>query len=446
MSTEVRVPTLGESIVDATIASWLKKEGDQVRRGETLVELETDKVNVEVSAEQDGVLQKIVKQEGEVVSVDEVIAVIGEGAAAVATNGTSAPAETANAQKTTPPPVQRQSTGALEAMRPSTGSLETQRQPTGALDVQRPPSPLARRIAAEHNLDISQIRGSSPHGRVTKDDVIQYMEQSTQPTAPIPRVSTVETPTSPVPAVQPQQAGGQAAVSARPEERVRMSRRRQTIAQRLVEAQHTAAMLTTFNEVDMSAIMEVRSRRKESFKERHNVSLGFMSFFTKAVVGALKAFPRLNAEIQGNDMILKRYYDIGIAVGAEEGLVVPVVRDADRKSFAEIEREIADLAKRARENKLSLAELLGGTFTITNGGVFGSLLSTPILNGPQVGILGMHKIEQRPIALNGQVVIRPMMYLALSYDHRIVDGSEAVRFLVRIKELLEDPEVLLLEG
>jgi 2-oxoglutarate dehydrogenase E2 component (dihydrolipoamide succinyltransferase) len=225
-----------------------------------------------------------------------------------------------------------------------------------------------------------------------------------------------------------------------------MSRRRQTIAQRLVEAQHTAAMLTTFNEVDMSAIMEVRSRRKESFKERHSVSLGFMSFFTKAVVGALKAFPRLNAEIQGNDMILKHYYDIGIAVGAEEGLVVPVVRDADRKSFAEIEREIADLAKRARENKLSLAELLGGTFTITNGGVFGSLLSTPILNGPQVGILGMHKIEQRPIALNGQVVIRPMMYLALSYDHRIVDGSEAVRFLVRIKELLEDPEVLLLEG
>jgi 2-oxoglutarate dehydrogenase E2 component (dihydrolipoamide succinyltransferase) len=446
MSTEVRVPTLGESIVDATIASWLKKEGDQVRRGETLVELETDKVNVEVSAEQDGVLRKIVKQEGEVVTVDEVIAVIGEGAAAAATNGASAPAETANAQKPTLPPMQRQSTGALEAMRPSTGSLETQRQSTGALDVQRPPSPLARRIAAEHNLDISQIRGSSPHGRVTKDDVIQYMEQSTQPTAPIPRVSTVETPTSPVPAVQPQQAGGQAAVSARPEERVRMSRRRQTIAQRLVEAQHTAAMLTTFNEVDMSAIMEVRSRRKESFKERHSVSLGFMSFFTKAVVGALKAFPRLNAEIQGNDMVLKRYYDIGIAVGAEEGLVVPVVRDADRKSFAEIEREIADLAKRARENKLSLAELSGGTFTITNGGVFGSLLSTPILNGPQVGILGMHKIEQRPIALNGQVVIRPMMYLALSYDHRIVDGSEAVRFLVRIKELLEDPEVLLLEG
>jgi 2-oxoglutarate dehydrogenase E2 component (dihydrolipoamide succinyltransferase) len=225
-----------------------------------------------------------------------------------------------------------------------------------------------------------------------------------------------------------------------------MSRRRQTIAQRLVEAQHTAAMLTTFNEIDMSAVMEVRSRRKDSFKERHNISLGFMSFFTKATVGALKAFPRLNAEIQGNEIVLKYYYDIGIAVGAEEGLVVPVLRDADRKNFAEIEREIADLAKRARENKLSLAELQGGTFTITNGGIFGSLLSTPILNAPQVGILGMHKIEQRPVAVNGQVVIRPMMYVALSYDHRIVDGREAVQFLVKVKELVEDPEALLLEG
>jgi 2-oxoglutarate dehydrogenase E2 component (dihydrolipoamide succinyltransferase) len=225
-----------------------------------------------------------------------------------------------------------------------------------------------------------------------------------------------------------------------------MSRRRQTIAQRLVEAQHTAAMLTTFNEIDMSAVMEVRNRRKDSFKERHNISLGFMSFFTKATVGALKAFPRLNAEIQGNEIVLKYYYDIGIAVGAEEGLVVPVLRDADSKNFAEIEREIADLAKRARENKLSLAELQGGTFTITNGGVFGSLLSTPILNAPQVGILGMHKIEQRPVVVNGQVVIRPMMYVALSYDHRIVDGREAVQFLVKVKELVEDPEALLLEG
>ena len=225
-----------------------------------------------------------------------------------------------------------------------------------------------------------------------------------------------------------------------------MSRRRQTIAQRLVEAQHNAAMLTTFNEVDMSAIIDVRKRRKDAFKEKHTVSLGFMSFFSKAAIGALKAFPRLNAEIQGNEIVLKHYYDLGIAVSTDEGLIVPVVRDADRKSFAQIEREIADLAKRARSNALTLPELQGGTFTITNGGIFGSLLSTPILNAPQVGILGMHKIEERPIAVNGQVVIRPMMYLALSYDHRIVDGSEAVRFLVTIKELLEDPEALLLEG
>jgi 2-oxoglutarate dehydrogenase E2 component (dihydrolipoamide succinyltransferase) len=232
----------------------------------------------------------------------------------------------------------------------------------------------------------------------------------------------------------------------RREERVRMTRRRQTIAQRLVQAQHTAAMLTTFNEVDMSAVMDVRARRRDAFKERHNVSLGFMSFFTKAVVGALKAYPLLNAEIQDNELVIKHYYDIGIAVGTDEGLVVPVIRDADRKSFAQIEQEVADLAKRARSAQLTLKELQGGTFTITNGGVYGSLLSTPILNGPQVGILGMHKIEQRPVAVDGQVVIRPMMYLAVSYDHRIVDGSEAVRFLVKIKELIEDPEALLLEG
>jgi 2-oxoglutarate dehydrogenase E2 component (dihydrolipoamide succinyltransferase) len=294
------------------------------------------------------------------------------------------------------------------------------------------------------------VKGSSPHGRVTRDDVVNYLaqaqgaqktpaeQQSAQPTAQ----STTTAPPPPAPAAAPLP---QVAPRGR-EERIRMSRRRQTIAQRLVEAQHTAAMLTTFNEVDMSAILDVRSRRKESFKERHNISLGFMSFFTRAAVGALKAFPRLNAEIQGNEMVLKHYYDIGIAVGAEEGLVVPVVRDADRKSFAEIEREIAELAKKARDNTLSLADLQGGTFTITNGGIFGSLLSTPILSAPQVGILGMHKIEQRPVALNGQVVIRPMMYVALSYDHRIVDGREAVQFLVRVKELVEDPETLLLEG
>ncbi|MBV8823307.1 MAG: 2-oxoglutarate dehydrogenase complex dihydrolipoyllysine-residue succinyltransferase [Ktedonobacteraceae bacterium] len=410
MSVEIRVPTLGESIVDATIATWLKREGDTVQQGEVLVELETDKVNVEVPAQQDGVLQKVVKQVGDVVAVGEVLGII---------------------------------------------NVDVKRESSA---VQRPPSPLARRIAAEHDIDLTQVKGVSPHGRITKDDVIDYLEQHVQkepaqsPPSAAPSLQSVE-------AAQPARNGlvttpptasantAQPTVTARgPEERIRMSRRRQTIAQRLVEAQHTAAMLTTFNEIDMTAVMDIRSRRKDSFKEHHDVSLGYMSFFTKAVVGTLKIFPRLNAEIQGNDIVLKYYYDIGIAVGSQEGLVVPVLRDADRKSFAQIEREVADLAKRVREGKLTLPELQGGTFTISNGGVYGSLLSTPILNVPQVGIVGMHKIEQRPIALNGQVVIRPMMYVALSYDHRIVDGSEAVRFLVKLKELVEDPEMLLLEG
>jgi 2-oxoglutarate dehydrogenase E2 component (dihydrolipoamide succinyltransferase) len=430
MAVEIHVPALGESIVDAVIATWLKKEGDQVKQGESLVELETDKVNVEVSAEQNGVLQKILKQEGDVVAVGDVLGMIGDSVEEPA-----------------------------GVVRPETPAVQHPALPVA--DGQRPVSPLARRIADENSVDLSQVKSSSPHGRVTKDDVINYMEKTTeqQGTAlstvaappphsdggasatPAKEIPVKEAPlasTIPQPSIQPVPGGR--------EERQRLSRRRQTIAQRLVEAQHTAAMLTTFNEIDMSAIMEVRARRKESFRERHGVSLGFMSFFTKAVVGALKAFPRLNAELQGNEMVLKYHYDIGIAVGAEEGLVVPVLRDADRKSFADIEREIADLANRARENKLTLAELQGGTFTITNGGVFGSLLSTPILNTPQVGILGMHKIEQRPVVVNGQIVIRPMMYVALSYDHRIVDGREAVQFLVKVKELLEDPETLLLEG
>ncbi len=428
MAVEIRVPALGESIVDAVVATWLKSEGDEVKQGVALVELETDKVNVEVSAEQSGVLQKILKQEGDVVTVGDVLGMIGD------------------------------SVEIPSVVRPETSAVQQPALP--AADGQRSVSPLARRIADENSIDLSQVKSRSPHGRVTKDDVISYMEKTTEqqvtgestvaapsqqigggaPAIPAEEPPAREVPPVPIaqPSIQPQPGGR--------EERLRLSRRRQTIAQRLVEAQHTAAMLTTFNEIDMSAVMEVRTRRKESFRERYGISLGFMSFFTKAVVGALKAFPRLNAEIQGNEMVLKYYYDIGIAVGAEEGLVVPVLRDADRKSFAEIEREIADLAKRARENKLTLAELQGGTFTITNGGVFGSLLSTPILNAPQVGILGMHKIEQRPVVVNGQIVIRPMMYVALSYDHRIVDGREAVQFLVKVKELVEDPETLLLEG
>jgi 2-oxoglutarate dehydrogenase E2 component (dihydrolipoamide succinyltransferase) len=440
MSVDIRVPSLGESIVEATIGKWLKHEGDPVNQGEALVELETDKVNMEVSADQSGVLQKIVKQEGDTVAVGEVLGVIGESSQAPA-------APTGNRQKMPPEQLQSELVTS-ERQKAPTGQLPAATQPS---DGQRPPSPLARRIASEYNVDLSQVKGTSPHGRVTKEDVIGYMEQHVQNTAPSQRIAQPDE-ASALPQVQPRATSADQPIVAPQvvprgrEERIRLSRRRQTIAQRLVEAQHTAAMLTTFNEIDMSAVMEVRSRRKDTFKERYNVSLGFMSFFTKAVVGALKAFPQLNAEMQGNEMVLKHYYDIGIAVGAEEGLVVPVLRDADRKSFAEIEQEVAALAKKARENSLSLVELQGGTFTITNGGIFGSLLSTPILNTPQVGILGMHKIEQRPIAMHGQVVIRPMMYVALSYDHRIVDGREAVQFLVRVKELVEDPETLLLEG
>jgi 2-oxoglutarate dehydrogenase E2 component (dihydrolipoamide succinyltransferase) len=435
MPGEVRVPELGESVVSAVVASWLKHEGDAVQQGDALVELETDKVNVEVSADQSGVLQKIIKHEGDEVQVGDVLAELssaGESAAQASQPSSPPAAATPQAQETT----------------------------TAAPARPAPVSPLAQKYAADNHVDLSQVRGSGAHNRVTTADVRSYLERaapapvqqpavsapSDQAKAAPPAVPPVPSPSpAPAPAAQPVIAAPVVSTGRR-EERIRMSRRRLTIAQRLVEAQHTAAMLTTFNEIDMSAVMEIRSRRRESFKERHNVSLGFMSFFTKAVVGALKAFPRLNAEIQGDEMVLKHYYDIGIAVGAEEGLVVPVLRDADRKSFAEIEREIADLAQRARENRLTLADLQGGTFTITNGGVFGSLLSTPILNGPQVGILGMHKIEQRPVVVDGQIVVRPMMYVAVSYDHRIVDGREAVQFLVRIKELVEDPETLLLEG
>jgi len=431
MSVEIKVPTLGESIVEATVGKWMKQEGEQVAAGEPLVELETDKVNMEVAATGAGVLRSIVKREGETVGIGELLALVGDGAVVTAP-ATTPVAAAAPATPATPAPAPIQA---------ATESDDVESGEPGRA------TPLARRIATEHGLDINQIKGTGPSGRVTRDDVTVYMEQATQASAPAAAPAAAPAPTpAPAPPPAPVAASPASASGGRPEERVRMSRRRQTIAKRLVEAQHTAAMLTTFNEIDMGAIMELRKRRRDAFKERNGIGLGFMSFFTKAVVGALKAFPRLNAEIQGDEMILKGYYDIGIAVGAEEGLVVPVVRDADRLSFAAIERQIATLADKARKNSLSLADLQGGTFTITNGGTFGSLLSTPILNAPQVGILGMHKIEERPIAKDGQVVIRPMMYLALSYDHRIVDGSEAVRFLVRIKELCEDPETLLLEG
>ncbi len=458
MGIEIRVPALGESIVDAVVARWLKKEGDTVQQDETLVELETDKVNVEVPAPQSGVLQKILHEEGDTVAVGETLANMGDSSDQPAAQPSGQPASgqpagqpvnSAPAQAAPAPDFKNSDGGAAITDRAEAGNnwgggpAGSLAQPNGQHNGPLA-TPVAKRVAAEHNIDLGQVKGSTLAGRVTKDDVLGYVNSAAAP-GPTAATQVPATAPAPVPAQPKAAASGQATTDSR-EERVRLSRRRQTIATRLVEAQHNAAMLTTFNEVDMTGIMEVRSRRKEAFKERNQVSLGFMSFFTKAVIGALKSFPVLNAEIQGSDMILKRHYDIGIAVGAEEGLVVPVVRDADRKSFAQIEREISDLAKKARSNSLALSDLQGGTFTITNGGVFGSLLSTPILNAPQVGILGMHKIQERPVAIKGQVVIRPMMYVALSYDHRIVDGSGAVQFLVRVKELLEDPEALLLEG
>jgi 2-oxoglutarate dehydrogenase E2 component (dihydrolipoamide succinyltransferase) len=422
MAVEVRVPVLGESLVEATVGRWLKQEGDRVAHGDPLVELETEKVSLEVSADQDGTLERIAHREGETVNVGDVLAYIAP------TEGATAPAAA--------PETEARSAGAPAAPAATTDARSAER-PSSA--------PSARRRAAEEGIDLARVSGTGPGGRITGDDVRGYTERRGGET---PAASSAERPlaTSRKPAsVTPSDVRPLAPTNGR-EERMRMSRRRATIARRLVEAQHTAAILTTFNEVDMTAVMEIRRRRRESFKERHGVGLGFMSFFTRAVVGALKAFPILNAELQGDEIVLKHYYDIGVAVSADEGLVVPVLRDADRKSFAQIESEIADMARRARENELTPQELIGGTFTITNGGVFGSLLSTPILNPPQVGILGMHKIEERPVAVKGEVVIHPMMYLALSYDHRIVDGREAVQFLVRVKELIEDPETLLLEG
>ncbi|HZU12762.1 MAG TPA: 2-oxoglutarate dehydrogenase complex dihydrolipoyllysine-residue succinyltransferase [Chloroflexota bacterium] len=421
MTVEVKVPALGESIVEATVGRWLKGLGDVVAAQEPLVELETDKVNVEVAAPDNGIIESIVSPEGTTVGVGEVLAVLGDG----------------NGARPTPPIPQAGHEPVVTATATEAPAAEIETRAT----------PVARRMAEEHGINLADVPGSGPGGRVGKEDVEVYLRSGrrSQPAEPASSPAAARTSSSP-PAPTASSTPSPAPHEAGREERVRLSRRRQTIARRLVEAQQTAAMLTTFNEVDMSAIMDIRRRRRDAFKQAYDVNLGFMSFFTKAVVGALRAQPRLNAEIQGDEMLLKYHYDIGIAVSTDEGLVVPVVRDADRLSFAEIERDIAVLAEKARDGRLGLADLQGGTFTITNGGVFGSLLSTPILNYPQVGILGMHKIQQRPVAVNGEIVIRPMMYLALSYDHRIVDGSEAVTFLVRVKELLEDPEKLLLEG
>jgi 2-oxoglutarate dehydrogenase E2 component (dihydrolipoamide succinyltransferase) len=422
-------------VVEATVGRWTKKEGDAVAKDEILVELETDKVTVEVAAQAAGTLSRIAKQEGETVGVNELIAELapsGDGA------GAATPADQAGL----------------------TASARYEEKPTAEQPVASAPageaqtSPAVRAMAAEHGLDLAEVGGSGPNGRITKEDVLRFIEEgrqrAAQPRQPAP--TETQAPQQPAQAAQapasrpaPPQPAAPAAAGSR-QTRERMSRRRQTIARRLVEAQQTTASLTTFNEVDLGAVMELRKRRQDAFVKKHGVKLGFMSFFTKAVIGALKQFPRLNAEIQGDEIVLKQHYDIGIAVGAEEGLVVPVVRDADQKSFAELEKSIGELGTRAREGKLSLDELQGGTFTITNGGTFGSMLSTPILNPPQVGILGMHNIVERPVVVDGEIVVRPIMFVALTYDHRIVDGSEAVRFLVTIKQMLEDPETLLLEG
>ena len=396
----VVVPQLGESVVEARIARWLKQPGDRVNTGDALVSLETDKVDVEVPADHPGTLVSIARQDGEDVKVGEVIGVLepGEGVAA------APPAPAASAAAAAP--------------------AETRTADAKA-------TPTAKRIAEANQVKLEAVAGTGSAGRIMKADVTQAIAP-----APAAKPAPAPAPAAPRPAVVP---------GSRTEERVRMTKRRATIARRLVEAQHTAAMLTTFNEVDMSAVMAMRARYKESFQKKHGVGLGFTSFFVKASIAALKAFPALNAEIQGEEILYKHYYDIGIAVGAEGGLVVPVLRDADRMSFAGVEAATRDFATKAGNGTLSLADLQGGTFTITNGGVFGSLMSTPILNPPQVGILGLHKIAERPVAVNGQVVIRPMMFVALSYDHRIVDGREAVQFLVRVKSCIEDPGSMLLE-
>ncbi len=400
MTTEIRVPTLGESVSEATIGRWFKKPGDAVKADEPLVELETDKVTLEVNAPASGTLGDIVAKEGETVGVNALLGSIAEGSAGAVPEASkvsaSAPVASASAPSA---PV--------------------------AAPTSMPPAPSAAKMMAETGISVSD--GSGKRGQVLKEDVLAALAKP----APVAPPAAMRAPS-----VQD---------DASREERVKMTKLRQTIARRLKEAQNTAAMLTTFNEVDMSEVMALRTKYKDLFEKKHGAKLGFMSFFVKACTQALKELPGVNAEIDGTDLVYKNYYHVGIAVGTEKGLVVPVVRNADQMGLAQIEKTIADFGKRARDGKLSIDEMQGGTFTITNGGIYGSLMSTPILNAPQSGILGMHKIQERPMAVNGQVVIRPMMYLALSYDHRVVDGKEAVTFLVRVKEALEDPARLVLD-
>jgi len=416
---DILTPALGESVTEATIAKWSKKAGEAVKKDEVLVELETDKVSLEVASPADGVLAEILTPEGTTITPGTVLGKVSEGGAAAAPAKADAPAEKA------PEPAMAE---AAPAAAPAAAANDA------------PVSPAVRRIAEENNLDVSRIAGTGKDGRVTKGDALAAVAGEA------PAAKAPEAPATPAPAAKAPEPAPAAPRDLGPrEERVRMTRLRQTIARRLKESQDTAAMLTTFNEVDMSAVMSLRTAYKDAFEKRHGVKLGFMGFFVKAVIAALKDIPAVNAEIDGTDIIYKNHYDIGVAVGTEKGLVVPVLRDADQLSLAGVEKGIGDLGRQARDGSLSLEQLQGGTFTISNGGVYGSLMSTPILNMPQSGILGMHKIQERPVAVDGQVVIRPMMYLALSYDHRIVDGKEAVTFLVRVKEHIEDPQRFLLD-
>ena len=410
MTTEIRVPTLGESVTEATVAQWFKKAGEAVSADEPLVELETDKVTIEVPAPASGVLEAIDVSDGATVEVGALLGAIAEGAAAAAAPAPAPKAEPPKAAEPKPEP-----------------KPEPEAKPAAANDA--PVSPAVRKVAADAGVDPAGVEGTGKDGRVTKGDVLKHID--TAPAAAPEAPAQVRAPV----------AGDDESR----EERVRMTRLRQTIARRLKDAQNTAAMLTTFNEVDMTNVMAMRSQYKDLFEKKHGVKLGFMSFFVKACISALQDVPAVNAEIDGTDLIYKNYYHVGVAVGTDKGLVVPVVRDADMLSLAGIEMTIAELGRRARDGDLKIDDMQGGTFTISNGGVYGSLMSTPILNAPQSGILGMHKIQQRPMVVDGEIKVRPMMYLALSYDHRIVDGKEAVTFLVRVKEAIEDPQRLVLD-
>lgn len=443
MSIEVRVPTLPESVADATLMSWHKQPGDPVKRDENLVDLETDKVVLEIPAPADGVMGDILRSDGETVTTGDLIANIEE-------SQVQAPDKTPAPEPAAPPAAESKpevsAAAAVAEAKPASNIVD--------LDAL---SPAVRRLVSEHDLDVSQISGTGRGGRVTKADVIAYLEErdaaaaappAAPPISPTPAAESAgaSAPT-PAPSVPPAPTHPQIAPDdrGRLEQRVPMTRLRARIAERLVEAQHTAAMLTTFNEINMQPVMAVRARHKDQFEKEHGVRLGFMSFFVKAVVEALRRFPAVNGSIDGNDIIYHGYYDIGIAVSSPRGLVVPILRDADQMNFADVEKTITDFGQRAKEGTLSMEELAGGTFSITNGGVFGSLMSTPILNPPQSAILGMHKTMERPMVENGQIVPRPMMYVALTYDHRIVDGREAVTFLVTVKQCLEDPARLLLQ-